>query len=179
MRDDYHYKTVSVWLYDLKCSWLLCDAECIFILFIGLYQTLSWHDDVHHVLRTGAPTAQLCEGTPRRCRLRLYGRPYSLSVGGSGLLVQHRGAKWTSLGVKNIATKDLAEDIEHAVLVSIGSSAWAGSGKVPGKGGHLLLPPHPPTALPEAVLRTLMGLSKKSLDFVWLDTDGHHCTCLT
>jgi len=32
--------------------------------------------------------------------------------------------------------------------MGVGSSAWGESGKVPGKGGHLLLPPHPPTALP-------------------------------
>ena len=30
----------------------------------------------------------------------------------------------------------------------VGSSAWGWLGRVPGKGGHLLLPPHPPTALP-------------------------------
>jgi len=33
-------------------------------------------------------------------------------------------------------------------LMCVGSSAWVGSGKVPGERGHLLLPPHPPFALP-------------------------------
>jgi len=53
-----------------------------------------------------------------------------------------------------------------------------GRGRFRGKGGHLLLPPHPHTALPtQCYERTLV--IKKALDFVWLITYRHHCTVYT
>ena len=57
----------------------------------------------------------------------------------------------------------------------VGSSVWGASGKVLGKGEHLLLLPHPPTALLRQCYEHI-SLQKMSLDFVWLITYGHHCT---
>jgi len=50
-------------------------------------------------------------------------------------------------------------------LMCVGSSAWGESGKVPGKGGHLLLPPHPPTALPRQCYEQTLVCKKKVTRF--------------
>ena len=44
------------------------------------------------------------------------------------------------------------------------------------KGGHLLLPPHPPTTPSWQCYYHTLVYKKKSLDFISLITYGHHCT---
>jgi len=58
----------------------------------------------------------------------------------------------------------------------VGSSAWGGSGKVPGQRRAPPLASTPSHCPPEAMIRTQISLPKKSLDFVWFITYGHHCT---
>jgi len=45
-------------------------------------------------------------------------------------------------------------------------SSGVGRGRLRGKGGHLLLPPHPPTALPRQCYKHTLVWKKKSLEFV-------------
>jgi len=58
----------------------------------------------------------------------------------------------------------------------VGSSPWGGSGRVPGNGGHLLWPPHPPTALPRQCYEHTLVYEKEVTKFCL--AHGHHCTII-
>jgi len=61
-------------------------------------------------------------------------------------------------------------------LCVLAAARGVGRGRFQGEGGHLLLPPHSPTALLPRQCSEHISLQKKSLYFVWLITYGHHCT---